>query len=65
MYGLFPLMMDIDELSVNGTLCIDVMYLSGKVRFGDILRNTIFNLRLSVIDTGSQITRVYKDGSIL
>lgn len=65
MYGLFPLMMDIDELSVNGTLCIDVMYLSGKVRFADILRNTIFNLRLSVIDRGSQITRVYKDGSIL
>lgn len=59
MYGLFPLMMDIDELSVNGTLCIDVMYLSGKMRFADILRN-IFNLRLSVIDRGSQITRVYK-----
>lgn len=36
MYGLFPLMMDIDELSVNGTLCIDVMYLSGKMRFADI-----------------------------
>lgn len=59
MYGLFPLMMDIDELSVNGTLCIDVMYLSGKMRFADVLRN-IFNLRLSVIDRGSQITRVYK-----
>lgn len=57
MYGLFPLMMDIDELSVNGTLCIDVMYLSGKMRFADILRN-IFNFRLSVIDRGSQITRV-------
>lgn len=57
MYGLFPLMMDIDELSVNGTLCIDVMYLSGKMRFADVLRN-IFNLRLSVIDRGSQITRV-------